>query len=197
MKKNAIVLLILLVNLGCSNLERLDNTAQIAERMDGYKVKRVTATQITYQMEEMGGEMSKALTADFAKQMKNMNVVRGEELCQLKNMKLIDSLSSTYGAKIRLLGQPDIGSNNELYAKEKEILEAYADNAAKKLTMGDNIQKIGDSLFVYTSPIPYEKGVGKLCFGDDSGFAIWSIVVRKSEVVKSINVKQLRKKNIK
>lgn len=195
MKKNATILLILLVNISCSNFERLENTAQIAERMDGYKVKRVTTTQITYQMEEMGGEMSKALTADFAKQMKN--VTRGEEICQLKNMKLIDSLSNTYGAKIRLLGQPDIGSNNELYAKEKEILEAYADNAAKKLTMGDNVQKIGDSLFVYTSPIPYEKGVGKLCFGDDSGFAIWSIVIRKSEVVKSINVKQLRKKNIK
>jgi hypothetical protein len=144
----------------------------------------------------MGSEISKALTMDFAKQMANVSDTRGEELCQLKNMSLIDSLSETYGLKIRLLGQPDIGSNKSLYAKEKEVLEAYAENASKKLEMGDNIQKIGDSLFVYTSPIPYDKGVGKLCFGDDSGFAIWSIILRKAEVVKSINVKKLKAKKI-
>lgn len=196
MKKHLPILSILLVNLSCS-FERLENTNQIVDQMDDYKVKRVSATQIAYQVEEMGAEISKALTADFETQMKNVSLARGEELCQLKNMSLIDSLSERYNLKVRLLGQPDIGSNNQLYVKEKEVLEAYADNAAKKLEMSDNIQKIGDSLFVYTSPIPYDKGVGKLCFADDSGFAIWSIVLKKSEVIKSINVKALRKKNIK
>jgi len=196
MKKYLSIFLILLVNLSCS-FERLENTTEIVNQMDDYKVKRVSPTQIAYQVEEMGAEISKALTADFAIQMKNVSSARGEELCQLKNMKLIDSLSERYDLKIRLLGQPDIGSNNQLYVKEKEVLEAYADNAAKKLEIGANTQKIGDSLFVYTSPIPYDKGVGKLCFTDDSGFAIWSIVLKKSEVIKSINVKALRKKNIK
>lgn len=196
MKKYSLILLILLVNLSCS-FERLENTAQIVDQMDDYKVKRVSATQITYQVEEMGAEIAMALTADFASQMKNVSSARGEELCQLKNMSLIDSLSERYDLKVRLLGQPDIGSNNQLYVKEREILEAYADNAAKKLEMGANTQKIGDSLFVYTSPIPYKNGVGKLCFADESGFAIWSIVLKKSEVIKSINVKALRKKNIK
>jgi hypothetical protein len=196
MKKYLLVLLILLINLSCS-FERLENTAQIVEQMDDYKVKRVSVTQIAYQVEEMGAEISKALTADFAIQMKNINSAQGQELCQLKNMKLIDSLSERYDLKVRLLGQQDIGSNKQLYVKEKEVLEAYADNASKKLEMSDNIQKIGDSLFVYTSPIPYKNGVGKLCFADDSGFAIWSIILKKSEVIKSINVKALRKKNIK
>jgi hypothetical protein len=196
MKKYSSILLLLLVNLSCS-FERLENTSEIVDQMDDYKVKRVSPTQITYQVEEMGSEISKALTKDFAKQMLSVSAARGEELCQLKDMTLIDSLSKTYGLKIRLLGQPDIGSNKSLYAKEKEVLEAYADNASKKLEMGDNIQKIGDSLFVYTSPIPYQNGVGKLCFGDDSGFAIWSIILKKSEVVRTINVKVLRAKNIK
>lgn len=196
MKKYLSILLILTINLSCS-FERLENTSKIIDQMDDYKVKRVSATQITYQVEEMGAEISKALTADFENQMKNVSATRIEEICQLKNMKLIDSLSERYDLKIRLLGQPDIGSNNQLYAKEKEVLEAYADNAAKKLEIGANTQKIGDSLFVYTSPIPYDKGVGKLCFSDNTGFAIWSIVLKKSEVIKSINVKALRKKNIK
>lgn len=197
MKKYAIILSILLVNLACSNFERLENSSQIKDQMEDYKIKRVSPTQITYQVEEMGGEISKALTKDFEKQMSGASSARGQELCQLKDMTLIDSLSKTYNLTIRLLGQPDIGSNKSLYEKEKEVLEAYADNVAKKLSMGDNIQKIGDSLFVYTSPIPYKMGVGKLCFGDESGFAIWSIVLRKQEVVKAINIKSLRAKNVK
>ncbi|GGD66638.1 hypothetical protein GCM10011514_33350 [Emticicia aquatilis] len=197
MKNNIIIVLSFFVACACSNGEKTNTGSSILGRMEDYKVKRVSPTQIAYQVEEMGAEISKALTADFAKQMKNVSAARGEELCQLKNMTLIDSLSERYGLKIRLLGQPDIGSNNQLYVKEKEVLEAYADNAAKKLEMSDNIQKIGDSLFVYTSPIPYDKGVGKLCFSDDSGFAIWSIILKKSEVVRAINVKALREKNVK
>lgn len=174
-------------------MERLD-TSLIKDEMEGYKIKRVSPTQITYQVETLGSEISQALTKDFEKQMKGISKARGEEICQLKDMTLIDSLSKTYGLKIRLLGQPDIGNNNTLYVKEKEVLEAYADNALKKLSMSDNIQKIGDSLFVYTSSISASKGVGKLCFSDDSGFAIWSIVMKKSEVVKSIDVKKLKGK---
>lgn len=196
MKNSIIILLILFIISSCSNLERMD-TSKILGTMEDYKVKRVSPAQIAYQVEVMGSEITKALTVDFEKQMKNANQTRIEEICQLKNMQLIDSLSEQYNLKVRLLGQPDIGSNNQLYAKEREVLEAYADNAAKKVNVGDNIQKIGDSLFVYTSQIPYEKGVGKLCFSDDTGFAIWSIVLRKSEVVKSINVVKLRDKNIK
>ena len=90
MEKYLSVLLILL-NLSCT-FERLENTSQIVDQMDDYKVKRVSATQITYQVEEMGAEISKALTADSAIQMKNVNSARREELCQLNNMKLIDSL---------------------------------------------------------------------------------------------------------
>lgn len=185
MKITSIILLILSITISCSNLERLDTT-QIKEEMEGYKIKRVSPTQITYQVETLGIAISQALTKDFEKQMKGMSKTRGEEICQLKDMSLIDSLSKKYNLKIRLLGQPDIGSNNELYVKEKEVLEAYADNASKNLSLSDNIQKIGDSLFVYTSPIPANKGFGKLCFSDDTGFAIWSIILRKSEVVKSI-----------
>ena len=193
MKNISIILLLLIFNMSCSNMERLDTT-QIKDEMEGYKIKRVSPTQITYQVETLGSEISQALTQDFEKQMKGISKARGEEICQLKDMSLIDSLSKTYGLKIRLLGQPDIGSNNSLYVKEKEVLEAYADNVSKNLSLGDNIQKIGDSLFVYTSPIPTNKGVGKLCFSDDSGFAIWSIIIKKSEVIKSIDIRKLKAK---
>ena len=122
MKKLSIILLLFIIHLSCSNLERLDTT-RIKDEMEGYKIKRVSSTQITYQVETLGTEISQALTKDFEKQMKGVSKARGEEICQLKDMSLIDSLSDKYNLKIRLLGQPDIGSNNDLYVKEKEILE--------------------------------------------------------------------------
>jgi hypothetical protein len=186
MKKNSIWIIgVFLAQFGCSNVERLDTT-EVKEEMDGHKIKRVSPAQIMEQVEILGSRIATTLTRDFEKQMKEVSQERTEEICQLKNMQVIDSLSKKYDLKIRLLGQPDIGSNNTLYAKEKEVLEAYADNAIKKLPIGNNIQSIDESLFVYTAPIGTDKGVGKLCFSDDSGFAIWSIILKKSEVIKSI-----------
>lgn len=190
MKKNSIWILgLFLTQFGCSNVERLDTT-EVKEEMEGYKIKRISPARIMEQVEILGSGIAVTLTKDFEKQMKEASQARIEEICQLKNMQVIDSVSKKYNLKIRLLGQPDIGSNNSLYSKEKEVLEAYADNAMRKLPLSNNIQNIDDSLFVYTAPIGVDKGVGKLCFGDDSGFAIWSIVLKKSEVIKSIGSKK-------
>lgn len=169
----------------CSNMERLD-TSKVKGEMENFKIKRVTPVQINEQVERMGSKISEAITKDFEKEMKGAKQARIEELCQLKNIKLIDSLTSTYKLDIRLLGQPDIGSNVSLFAKEKEVLEAYAFDAQNKKPLSNNIQKIGDSLFVYTAPMPASNGVGKMCYSDDSGFALWSIVLKKSEVIKLI-----------
>ncbi len=66
MKNISIILLILTITLSCSNIERLD-TSQIKGEMEGYKIKRVSPTQITYQVESLGSEISQALTKDFEK----------------------------------------------------------------------------------------------------------------------------------
>lgn len=188
-KSNIWIIGLFLTQFGCSNVERLDTT-EVKEEMEGYKIKRISPAQIMEQVEILGSGIAATLTKDFEKQMKGVSQERTEEICQLKNMQVIDSVSKKYNLKIRLLGQPDIGSNNTLYPKEKEVLEAYADNAMRKLPLSNNIQEIDNSLFVYTAPIGADKGVGKLCFSDNSGFAIWSIILKKSEVVKSIKTKK-------
>lgn len=186
MKNNNILIIgLVLTQFGCTNVERLDTT-EVKEEMDGYKIKRLSPARIMEQVEILGSRIALTLTKDFEKQMKNVSQERSEEICALKNMQVIDSLSKKYDLKIRLLGQPDIGSNNSLYPKEKEVLEAYADNAMRKLPMSNNIQSLDESTFVYTAPIGADKGVGKLCFSDDSGFAIWSIILKKSAVIQSI-----------
>lgn len=190
MAKNTILIVSLfLTQFACSNVERLDTT-EVKDEMEGYKIKRVSPAQIMEQVEVLGSQISSDLTSELEKQIKAASKERVEEICRLKNMQVVDSLTQKYNLKVRLLGQPDIGSNKSLYAKEKEVLEAYTEIAAQKQALSNNIQSIGDSLFIYTSPIAANKGAGKLCFSDDSGFAVWSIVIRRAEVIKSIKPKK-------
>jgi hypothetical protein len=144
------------------------------------------------QVERWGSGMSKALTTVLEKEANSASKTRIEELCQLRNIKLIDSLSDAYRVRIRLLGMPDV-NNKLLFVKEKEVLDAYIYNAENKLPMESNTQKIGDSLFVYTYPITNSKVISKLCFADETyNFALWSIVFRKADVIRKTNVKDLK-----
>lgn len=189
-------ILLAFFTLACSNYERLD-TGKIKDQMDTYQIKRVSPTQIAYQVEDLGRSIGIALTENLENQLKKASTTEIANICALKNNAFVDSLSQKYNAKITLLGQPDIANNKNLLTKEREVLEAYADNVSKKLSIDDNSQKIGDTLFVYTSPIPYQKGVSKLCFGNETGFAVWSIHLKKAEIIKSINLKKLKQRNIK
>ncbi|WP_101724843.1 hypothetical protein [Emticicia sp. TH156] len=190
MAKNSVLILSLcLTQFACSNVERLDTT-EVKEEMEGHKIKKVSPAQIMEQVEVLGSRISTDLSGELEKQLKGASGARLEEICQLKNIPLLDSVAKRYNLKVRLLGQPDIGSNKTLYAKEKEVLEAYADIAAQKQTLSSNIQSIGDSLYIYTAPVAAEKGAGKLCFSDNSGFAVWSIILRKADIIKSIKPKK-------
>jgi hypothetical protein len=179
--------IVLFSMMACSNMERMD-TGKVKDAMESFKIKRVTPLQINEQVERMGSKISEAITQDFKKELNQANPSRKAELCELKNIKLIDSLSSTYHLNIHLLGQADLMNNRTLYAKEKEVLEAYVFDAKNQKKLSNNIQKIGDSLFVYTSPI--DGGIGKMCYNDASDFAIWSIILKKSEVIKLIDTKK-------
>jgi hypothetical protein len=182
---------ILFINLSCNNIERLD-TSKIKAKVEASKIKRITPAQLNMQVERWGGGMSKALTEVIEKEAKTASKSRLEELCQLKNIKLIDSLSEAYKVRIRLLGMPD-ANNKTLFAKEKEVLEAYMYNAENKLPMESNTQRIGDSLFVYTYPITNSKVISKLCFTDETyNFALWSIVFRKADIIRKTNIKDLK-----
>jgi hypothetical protein len=189
--KTIILFILIISTISCNNIERFD-TSKIKEKVEASKIKRITPTQLNMQVERWGEGMSKAFTTTLEKEAANASKTRLEEICQLKNIKLIDSLSAVYNVKIRLLGMPD-ATNPKLYAKEKQVLDAYIYNAENKLPMDKNVQRIGDSLFVYTYPITSTKTLSKLCFADNTyNFALWSIVFRKADVIRKINVKDLK-----
>ena len=116
------------------------------------------------------------------------------QLCQLNEIAQIDSLEKLYAVEISLLGTKDI-KNPYLSTKEQEVLDAYLYNAENKISQIPNIQKLGDSVFVYNAPIASENVICQQCFADDATkLAVWRVRFKKSEVIRKVNTKSLEKK---
>jgi hypothetical protein len=66
--------------------------------------------------------------------------------------------------------------NETMNEKEAQIWEAYQKNIQQKLPIGDNLQKLGDTEFLYSAPFYLNKQYK----------GIWSIVLNKREIVRKI-----------
>ncbi len=170
MKIKLIVIIFISLAASCTSPERLDTSA-LKSTMEGYKIKRISAAQILAQANYLGDTLSKSLTKMY---LLDKNI-------QLSGNKLIDSLNNQYKFDIRLLTEKDVLGNNVLYQKEKEVLEAYMEAHKQGIPLETNIQKIGDSLFIYSAPI-LDSDSKK-----NNDLKIWSIIMRKNEVIKNSN----------
>ena len=73
--------------------------------------------------------------------------------------KFIDSLEKAYDVQI-LFMQP---STSELRAVERQIIEAYTSGNGS-VSLGDNLQKMGNDSLLYTKPMMKERPDGSLEF---------------------------------
>ena len=164
-----------------SNIERVD-TGNVKQQMAEHKIIRITPNLINQSIEPLGDKLAANLTKELEKLAKKASKDELESLSLLIGIPFIDSLHKNTGFKIRLFDANDI-QNKSLYEKEREVLDAYSYSIENKLAIDKNIQPIGDSLFVYTVPVPTQLGIDKL---SKKQFCVWSIVIPKSEVIKSI-----------
>lgn len=151
------------------------------ELVKSEKIKRITKADINTKAEALGSQLADSLTATFLK--------TPATSCNWQENALVQSIEKEYGVKIRLLGMADAladaQANKNLYAKEIEVLEAYAYNVENKLSVSSNLQKMGDSLLIYTVPVDAKTNLGKSCFGNETqDFAIWSLVFPSKEVIR-------------
>lgn len=201
MKKYIFISLVLFISgnmllISCDFSKRLDTRAAVKE-MKERELKRITITQLTTIVDELG----KKVTGEL-----NENLVRS-----LEDRKLIDSLSKKYNIQI-FVGSPlklKTASNGQ---KVNEILEAYQYNSENHIEQVDNVQKNEDgTLFYYTAPIlaenqfkglPKEKieKLGELSKLDSLYFrrkneliGLWMIRFERKEVIKRIDPKTLNK----
>lgn len=153
--KKVIVLSILMYS--CGKIQRVDTTA-VKEHMSEYKVVQIKSEDIVNKASELGKEIGQKFNGDL-------------------NIECVDKLKIE-NQEVELL---DLSLEIEKTGKVAEILEAYKYGLEHNEAIGDNIQSINDTLFLYTFLIN-EKSKVKIDCKKDLGLVFLS----KSQLIKSI-----------
>ncbi|MES2798334.1 MAG: hypothetical protein V4683_20360 [Bacteroidota bacterium] len=139
------------------------DTSQMADQMKNAEIKRITPTQISSFANDWGIEITEYLN---------------EKPSNLQN---IDSLSKLYHASIKKV---DIANLNldTLDKKEAELMQAYQYSLQNNQAIGTNLQKLqGGEIQLFTASIPNVKN------------QIWRVEFTKKEIIRRVNVKEIKK----
>jgi hypothetical protein len=91
---------------------------------------------------------------------------------------------------LRTSQQPQ-NTSDTLYPQERSILEAYQYSFENKLRMDDNLQRIVDTLFIYTPPVLTQRTRISSCLGNsDADFQVLVMRMTKADIIKSLPKKK-------
>jgi len=170
------------------NPDRIQYTDKLKQEMADKKVKRLTNSDLNEAVNSWGEQI-----VAIAEQEAAANLAKGTaatRICDLQDLPKTQALAKRYGMRISLLGAADV-QNPELAQKEREVLDAYLYNAEKNLPQSSNIQRIGDTLFVYNAAVPAENALRQLCFGKQAqSLAVWRLAFPKQEVIRHMKPKK-------
>ena len=177
----------------CSIPDRVGDTKELVQEMKDNQIKRVTGGQLTEIVDNWGKKIVRDVERELVRKLtKSPNEVAS--ICQLKNLPVADSLRELYAVEIRLFGAKDL-KNSLISAKEQEVLGAFMYNSQNNIPPVDNIQRLGDTAYVYNAAIESSSLVCQKCFDNKPvAFAVWSVVFSKREVIRRVDAKSLRKK---
>jgi hypothetical protein len=184
------LLLLLLLHFAC-NPDRVQYSDAAKKRVTDLKIKRVTNADIVEAVNSWGEQMV-AIAEQEANAKLSGNVPgQASEVCNLQQLPKTQALTKRYGVRISLLSATDV-ANPALAQKEREVLDAYLYNAEQKLPQSTNIQRIGDTLYVYNAVLPIESALCRACFGaQKQPLAVWRIAFPKREVIRHMTVKKV------
>lgn len=179
-----VLLASLLLTLSC-NPERVQYTKELKQQMADMKIKRITNADMVETVNTFGERVTTVVQKELATQLaKTTDPAERTKLCRLQNLPRTKAIGEHYAIDMRLLGAADV-QNKTLNTKEREILDAYLYNAEQKLLQISNIQKIGDTLFVYNAAVPTDNVICQTCFaGQKTPLAVWRLAFPKREVIR-------------
>lgn len=144
----------------CGQVKRVD-TAEVKQLMSDYKIKKVNQEEII----DVANTLGKAISEKFNGQ---LNIECGDKI-------------TLEGTEIELIDLSLVTDEAMKNGKIGEILEAYKYSKEQKQAIGDNIQKVNDTLYLYSFPINANSLVYKNCNKD-----LGLIMMSKKALVKSI-----------
>lgn len=182
------VLLAILFSIIACNPDRIQYTDKLKQEMADKKVKRLTNADLTEAVDSWGAQIVAIAEQEAAAKM--ATGVAPASICDLHDLPKTQALAERYGMTISLLGATDV-QNPKLAQKEREVLDAYLYNAEKNLPQSSNIQRIGDTLFVYNAAVPVGNALTQTCFGSQKqAMAVWRLAFPKNEIIRHIKPKK-------
>jgi len=167
---------------GCGTNERVKNTGALSSEIKSTKIKRITDAELTSALHAAGQKIA----AEATRSLENDPAL--EEGCDLPGkFSTIGQIKLRTGAEIGLLLAKDT-SDSRLFAKETDLLKAYAYQARAGAALEDNLQKINDTLTVYYAPVDPGSVLFKKC-GEAAGspFVLWRVALDRKKVIQSLD----------
>lgn len=170
--------------------ERLPESKEIAAEAKRRKIGRIKPADILEETNRLGKliisatdsvwnlNLDKEIDSKTTRQNSSACII---ELQPFRNKSLEDFSISKWGIENIKYSKSNI--------KEKEIFEAYVYNVLNKMPIASNIQKLGDTVLLYTQPIYFDKSKCKNCHtsGKTTDFAgMWSVSMSKKKIVENI-----------
>ena len=167
----------------CGEIKRVDTKA-VKDHINDYKIKKADQATIVLQAEQWSHSLTDSLVQRWSKKVASAkNAQERLSICQPMQDAWLDSLNKVYDLEVDFWGKTTSAENLAL-PQEKELFLAYQYAIENNLPLESNLQKSGDSLFLFTRSIP---GVAATCFGDSAlGLSIVRVKIPKAAVVKSI-----------
>lgn len=182
--KSIVVLLWVGVSLSsCGEIKRVD-TQVVKEHMNDYKIKKADQSTIVLQAETWSQAITDTLRQKLEAKIASMPKTSDPaSVCKLAQDAWVSQLQEKYAVEMELWGKNTQPQDLAL-PQEKELFAAYQYALEKGLPMESNLQKSGDSLFIFTRSI---QGLAKACFGDSTnGLSLVRLKIPKASVVKTL-----------
>ncbi|WP_375447410.1 hypothetical protein [uncultured Fibrella sp.] len=187
MLRYSVLLAIVIATFAC-NPDRIKYTDALKQEMADKKVRRLTNADLNEAVNSWGEQI-----VVLAEKEATEKLARGDaatSICTLQDLPKTQAIARRYGMTISLLSAADV-QNPKLAQKEREVLDAYVYNAEKKLPQSSNIQRIGDTLFVYNAAVPVGNALSQICFGrQKQPLAVWRLAFPKQEVIRHMKPKK-------
>lgn len=149
-----------LLLVSCGKVKRVD-TAEVKARMSEYKIKKVSKIDILNAANTLGSSIAEKVNGNY-------------------NIECIDALTIE-NQKVELLNLSLLSEESLKNGKVGEILEAYKYSKEQNQVLGDNLQVVNDTLYLFTFPIKNDALVYKNCQKD-----LGLIYLSKQSLIKSL-----------
>ena len=170
--------------------EKLPESKALAYEVKKRKIGRIKPLEIVDETKRLGVAIVQQTDSAWWSQLQQELLLQKDsihsEACKVLNIKFKNY--NLNDVSITKYGNANIFENIAV-VQERQLFDAYLFNAANQLPLTDNVQKVGDSIMLYTQPIIFDR---KKCNGchvinGESKFAgMWSVRMRKKLIIENI-----------